>query len=335
MTQGISEEARKALDKAIKVLEMAQRKEGNEAEAAVATAKFNEILQKYNLDTAAIEQSRGERSGKREEAKLAGGVYLFQRRLWAWAAELNFCLYWTMMGAAPREVRRKNWAGKYRVETEWRKAFWHRVVGRTINIKATQVLAEYLETAIERVVMEAVGGENTMRFSRYAMSMREGMSDRLCEKMAQRRRELLAEDERQRHEQAEAARAAAREGVSTSTSITLTNYAQAERDANMDHLYGEGWSAKQAARRAEEAREEAEAEAEYARWAAENPEEARRQEREQEERMKKHRPRRSSGSSEDRKMDWGAYYRGRDEAEDIGLDTQVGIKDRVRIGGGR
>lgn len=335
--QQISEEAQKALERALKVLEMAQRKEGNEAEAEVAARKFQEILIKYNLDAAAIEQSRGERSGKREEQKLAGGVYKYQRRLWAWAAELHFCLYFTSQGWEDRKVRRRHWTGDMVERTVWKRVWKHRIIGRTVNVRATTALAEYLEQAIERVVMEALGDNNNQRFSRYAVSMREGMADRLCEKMAARRREVLAEEARQRHEAAEAARRAGRAGVSSETAVTLSSYAQSERDANMDHYMGEeGWSAKRAAERAASARKRAQEEAAYAEWAKQNPEEARKQAEEQERRMRKHRTRRSrSASSDDRNLDLGAYYRGRDAAEEIGLDTQVDRSRRRQIGGAK
>lgn len=333
--QEISEEAQKALDKALKILSMAQRKQGNEAEAEVAAQKFQELLLKYNLDAAAIDQAQGAQSGKREEVKVAGGVYKFQKELWSWCATLNFCLYWNTQGWESREVKVKHWTGERRTVTRYKTVWRHRLVGRTHNVKAAIALAQYLEQAIEREVMESLGNENTMRFSRYAVSMREGMSDRLCEKIAKKRREFLADEERRRQETMEAARQAGREGVATSTAVTLANYEQAERDANVDHIMGEGWSARKAAERAAEAQAAAEAEAAYARWAAEHPEEARKQEQERREKERKAAGRSRGGSGpKEREKDWGAYYRGRDKAESIGIDTQVDRSARKQIGGG-
>jgi hypothetical protein len=331
----ISPEAQQALEKALKILEHARRKEGNEAEAEVAAQKYQAILLKYNLDEAVVEQAKGG-SGKREEAKLAGGMYKFQRQLWAWAAELNFCLHFNTSEGYYAVTRPRGWDGQRYERKVWRYRWQHRLVGRSVNVQATIALATYLEEAIDRTVMDMVG-DNSQRFTNYAMSMRRGMSDRLCEKMAQRRKAILAEETRVRVEAEEAAARAARAGVSTATGVTVAAYTKSERDANMDFLYGEGWSARQAQAQAEAAARLRERQEAYRRWAAANPEEARKQaEEEEREYQKRERRRRVSyGRSERDNIDRGAYYRGRDAAEHVGLDPQVGRKaPKGKIGGG-
>lgn len=331
----IAPEAQKALDKAMKVLEMAKRKKGNEAEAEAAAAKFQELLVKYNLSEAQVEQASGKSSGKREEKKVRGGFYNHQAELWGWAAELNFCLHWVVSGYEKVEKRRKSaWTGEMVTYTDYKLLWQHRLVGRTHNVAATIALAEYLEGAIERVVMETLHNDNRMRFSRYAVSMRKGMAARLCEKMSVRRDELLSEEKKARMKAEEDARRAARAGVSTSMDVSLADFSKTERDANLDHLYGEGWSAKRAAERAAAAADRARKEAEYAAWAAANPEEARAKEEEaRKEREKRDARRRSSGrrSSSDDNIDYSAYYRGYDAAEEIGLDQQVATPSAGRL----
>ena len=82
------------------------------------------------------------------------------------------------------------------------------------------------------------------------------------------------------------------------------------------------------------AAERARKEAEYAAWAAANPEEARAEEEEaRKEREKRDARRRSSGrrSSADDNIDYSAYYRGYDAAEEIGLDQQVSNPSAGRL----
>lgn len=130
------------------------------------------------------------------------------------------------------------------------------------------------------------------------------------------------------------AEARAREaGTSLERTLSVEVMAQSEQDANYDHLYGEGWSAKQRADRAERARLAAEAEAAHARWAAENPEEAAKQAAKEAEEDRKYWARYRGGRSEpDRASDKnpGAWSAGRRDAASISIDTQVGKAEKPR-----
>lgn len=318
--QELDQEQQGIVRKVEKLLALANRKKGNEEEAAAAAAKAQEMLAAYNIDMAMVEQGSSN-SGKREDAKRKGGVYLYQRELWRAVAELNFCMYWTSSRWESRDVKRKTgyWAGM--TETVWGLKYQHRVVGRVVNIRATEAMAGYLEDTIERLVMERLDNQNNMRFSRWAVSYRKGAAARIIEKVYDRRAEIEEEEARKKRE---AEHAAARAGVSTSTTLTIADVRKSEREANMDFLYGEGWSAKQAERRRKAAEEAARAEAEYAAWAAANPEEARKEEakRKREEEKRWARMSRRRDRSEDN-VDHGAYWAGYDAAEKVGIDPQT------------
>nr|QIG67177.1 DUF2786 domain-containing protein [Rhizobium phage RHph_TM26] len=321
MNNDLSEEQVKIVQKVEKLLALANRKKGNEAEAAVAAAKAQEMLAAYNIDMAMVEQSSGS-SGRREDVKHKGGVYLYQRALWRAVAELNFCLYWTSTKWVSRDVKKKAWGGDF-TSTIWSIQYQHRVVGRTVNVKLTQSMASYLEQTIERLVMERLGNQNNLRFSRWAVSYRKGAAARIIEKVQDRRDQLEAEEaERKRA----AEHAAARAGVSTATTLTLSDVRKSEREANLDHIHGEGYSTRQAARRAEAAAEAAKAEAEHAAWAAANPEEARKAEekaRKEDEAYWARRRGGRRGSIKESNIDSGAYWAGYDAAQKVGIDPQA------------
>lgn len=327
----ITPEAQKALDKAMKVLEMARRKQGNEVEAEAAAAKFQELLVKYNLDAAQVEAAGGKASGKREERKVRGGFYKHQEDLWAWAAEINFCLHWCIAHWDKTEVTRTRRDGSTYTYNDYKRQKRHEIVGRTHNVAATIALAEYLEEAIERVVMDELHNDNKMRFSNYAVSMRKGMAAKLCNKMYERREHLLSEEKKERQKAEDAARRAAAAGASSSMEVSLAAFSKTERDANMDHVFGEGYSAQKAAERAERAQRKAREEAEYAAWAAANPEKARAQEEERRKEREKRDKRRSRGSRADDNTNYSAFNRGYAKAEEIGLDPQMATATAGRL----
>lgn len=322
--QDLSEEQIKIIQKVEKLLALANRQKGNEAEAAAAAAKAQEMLAAYNIDMAMVEQGSGT-SGRREDAKHKGGVYLYQRDLWRAVSELNFCVYWTSRKWHRREVNRKHWDGSTYKDDVWSIQYQHRVVGRIVNVKLTQSMASYLEQTIERLVMERLDNDNTQRFSRWAVSYRKGAAARIIEKV-QDRRDQLEEEEAERKRKAE--HAAARAGVSTATTLTIADVRKSEREANMDFIYGEGWSAKQAEARRKAAEEAAAAEKAYAEWAAANPEEARKEEEKQRKADEAYWARRRGGrrASPKSDIDSSAYWAGYDAAEKVGIDPQTAHK---------
>ncbi len=304
------------LERIQKLLNLAQSP--NENEASAAAAKAQELMDEWNLSTAEIERKSGQ-DGKREEAKVRGGFYKWQRQLWKAVAELHFCMYWT-------QDYWGDWKGRIHKQKR------HRLVGRVVNTTATQHMANYLEDVVERSVIDAIAGlqewNNALRYSKWANSYRAGMADRLIERLEERRQQKLTE-----------ARKVDTTGASTSRALTLLDVQTLEEEANNDFLYGEGWSAKQREATiayAERRRQEKEA---YTRWAAENPEEAAEKEclrREADDKWWKtngwryNRPRYSR--SGDDNVDRSAYRAGNEAGGRVSLDGQVGGQVLRRIG---
>lgn len=319
----LSPDAQRAIRQVEKLLRLAA-KHPTEAEGISAANKAQELLLAYNLDMATVE--RGSDSGKREDAKMKGGLYHYQRDLWEAVAKLNFCLYWNQYVYNKDKVgRRKNrYTGRpERVNGGY--DFVHRVVGRTVNVTATRVMSEYLEQTIERLTRERLNGEGSQFFTRWAISYREGIAERVIEKIYERRKAQLRKEEREAREVAKRASDAAMAPASSATTLTVSAYSKSEQDANMDVVNGEGWSAKMAARRAEAARVEAEAEAEYTAWAEANPEEA--QKAAEDKRKAASKQRYSFGRAsyrETKARDYGAYHAGHEAGAGVSIDLQAG-----------
>lgn len=300
-------------------------KNPNEHESLAAAAKAQAMLEQYNLDMATVDANSGD--NRREDAKMRGGLYHFQRELWEAVAQLNFCLYWNQYVWDQDKTGRRRYrsGGTYKYKGGYR--FVHRVVGRKVNVVATQVMAQYLEQTIERLTRERLRGDGTQFFTRWAISYREGMADRIILKVYDRRQQVMSAERRKAREAAAKATA----GASTSTALTLADVAKSEYDANVDFIYGEGTSARWAADRAEAAAERQRREQEYSEWAKANPELAKKAEEEE----RKAARRRGAGpkSYADRrrdKIDWGAYKSGEEQGQDVSIDQQA---DRTRTAG--
>lgn len=316
-------------------------KNTNEAEAASAAAKANELMEAYNLTSAELERSTGKAEGKREDAKVDGGFYKYQRDLWQAVAELHFCMYWTQEYVTVRDttiVRRGvTYAKGDRVLRKQ-----HRLVGRMVNVAATRALVTYLEGAIDKLLREKLGGDNLGQlYGGWGITFRQGAAERLCEKIYARRRHLLAEEERRKRD-AEVKANEAGAPVGASNAVTLAGYTDSETDANYDFLHGEGASARKRAKeaewkkenakwRAQQAKVKAREEVAYAEWAAANPEEVARLAKEEERKERKRQ------YNADRRGGWGrpeardktnyeAFYAGRAAGDAVSLDDQVGSR---------
>lgn len=232
-----TDEQRAAIDKIEKLLNLAA-KAGTPEEAASATAKAQELLVKYNLDTAALEDSTAKQSAKRERIMVEAGRYSFQRDLWRSVAELNFCHYWQ------RQIDKKK---------------EHCLIGRTVNTKATIAMATYLESAIERMANKRVTAEGWMINSKWSLDYRKGAFEAVIKKI-----------EKERDKAVEQENIDAMPGMQ----LTIVSHAKSEEAANYDFRFGEGASIKRDEIEAENARYWQEAEAAYTIWASANPNKA-------------------------------------------------------------
>ena len=318
--------AEAVIGKIQKLLNQANDKGIGAAEKDAFQAKAQALMLQHNLDTATVERNAGT-TGKREQALVEGGFYRWQRELWDDVADVNFCTYWSQVHWVRVEDARRKYrtGGTYVVDIEVRRRR-HALIGRTVNVRATEVMARYLEQATARAVDERFPDR---REDGYTASFREGVAYRLGQRLRARRREIL---DKERREMAARDRAA-RSGVSTATAITVTSYTRSEKEANIDFRYGEGTSARWAADRAAAAAERQAAEEEYTRWAAAHPDEA----RAKEEAQRKKDARRDGRASRERfgKVKDGTFWQGVDAGEKISLDPQVDAGQAKKIGGRR
>lgn len=348
-TTDFTTEQQDAIRKIEKLLRLAG-KTTSEGEAASAAAKAQELLLAYNLSEAALTGDSDK--GVRKEDKLNGGFYEFERDLWSAVAQLNFCMHWCQRSWVKRDQASMNTARVQSYQDPWRRTHqltWqHHLIGRSHNIAATIGMAQYLLQAADRLCREfvtpdldrtaedrIVGLAGALR-SRRATSFREGVLERVGEKLWARRQEQLTEErQRQQEDERRAREAGMASAGSASTAVTISSLRQSERDANTDHYMeaqgcGPNWTARQAAERAERAEKARQAEAEYTRWAAANPEEARAQEAEQEKERRKAEKRRRSGglgsrggTSHEKERDWTAYRAGHEAGASVGIDPQM------------
>jgi hypothetical protein len=117
MSTDLTDEQRKMLPKIEGLLNLAAAA-GTPEEAASATAKAQELLTKYNLDTAMLEENGSAASAKREEAKVEGGLYSFQRDLWRAIEDCGRNLMGLNHFKNPKEAIKE-------VRENYRRDLWH------------------------------------------------------------------------------------------------------------------------------------------------------------------------------------------------------------------
>lgn len=324
------------LPKIEKLLKIAGR---SPEEAEAYLAKAQELMNEYNLDMAAVEANSGD-TGKRQDEKLKGGHYKFQRDLWESVAELNFCMYFNITEL----TRYRTWARRddgLGMKPVWKNRAHkvHRLVGRTVNVKGATILAQYLEQTVERLTEERLQERlpdqelgRSQLYGKWANSFREGIVERVCEKLYDRRREILREERQAAEDKAREAKERGFETATTGTGVTLAGLNEREKIANYDFLHGEGAWAKKKAREADDrarvAAYWAEVERKEAEWAAANPEAAAKQaedERKREARNAKRRTGYSSyrSSGDSYKGDWSARRAGYAAGESVSIDFQA------------
>lgn len=288
----------------------------NEAEAASAAQKVQDLLEAYNLDMAVISQER-KTFAAREKTNLGGGLYKWQRALWYATATLNFCTYYYYKG--------NKLGGVYE----------HQLIGSKANVIGAQVMAEYLEGVTERLARKWVAENRPGKsiFIKEAIAYREGLAGRLTNRLWSKRWEHLnAEKERIKQER-ERNRAV---GMMTENALVLQDVINTEEDLNTDYLHG--WEPGTAAKRrveteARQAAAQAAAEEElvkYRKWAAEHPLEAAKLAAEEEKmkaknnaNWKKQYNRARKPTAEEMRARLPSYREGWSKGDEVSLDKQV------------
>lgn len=294
----------KILDRVQKLMNLAANNP-NENEASAAAAKAQAILTEYNLEIADVSEAKAER----EKTTEAGGFYMYQRSIWYAVTGLNFCLYRIILvrTTAYRYVHDVTGAKSMRKTDEnTRKkvsvfAYRNVIVGKKVNTQASLIMGEYLQTAVERLTADRPEAQDS---EEWANSFRRGAAARIVQKIEEKRYATLRKEQ-------EAQRKAEKAGgeASSSNALVLTGFIDNENDANLDFVYGAGYSAKLKADAAERARKRAE---ELAGMTDEERAEA----------EKPQKGRKSRGKT--MKVNAGAYYAGHDAASTLSLSPQVG-----------
>lgn len=331
-----------------KLMALTEGRGATEAEAALAASHVQRLLAEHNLSMAHVEASGGSsgKDGKRERTGVdRKQVYKWQRELMAALAELNYCKPLTKW-----EFRN---GGKVKVFAGYE------LIGRSANVATTAAMFDYLLHAIERVARDEVK-DPALYFTRYAHSFKEGASVRLVERLQQKKREIVAQADRDAREQK--ARASHPGSTGTAVVIFMSDLVQDEEDANHD-LYAGLPAGTTAARRREREAESAVAEAKRKALveAGEDPDiawylsmgydeerarelatpaapkietEAQRKKRIEKEHRDDRRWQERVYNRQQReaaRLDPTAYRKGHEAADDIGLDTQIEKQGRKMI----
>ncbi len=317
----------KLVERMKKLLALATNND-NEHQATAAMEKLTAMLEEHNLDMAVL----GKSDATRKDAKRKGGLYGWQRKLWDSVAKLNFCVYFSIRGLDKGS------------------SYEHRLVGSHANVIATEMMATYLQDTIERLAAQwAKDVGHHSRFVREAIAYREGMTERVSNRLYERREALLSaarkEAEERKRDQAMANR------PSTGTELTILDVVSSEADFNNDYL--QGWEmgttarnrAEQEARVAAWRASEAKRQAEQAAWDLLHPAEAAARKKAEQDRADAfynklarrkpskepvYRTRRATPEEERRSL--GSYYEGYDRGGTVGIDTQVDQNKTRRIG---
>ena len=160
------------------LLNLAERAEGNEQEAAAAMARAQDILAKYNLDLATVQdavvaggtnQTKEEVKREKAEAK-RNATYEWTHVLYRAVAEANYCKYWTA------DVRTETKSGKVR----WVKR--HKVLGRIENTTVVLMMADYLYATVMRLLPY----DKSTWLSSDALAWCDGCVERLAERVKEK-----------------------------------------------------------------------------------------------------------------------------------------------------
>lgn len=165
------------IEKIKKLFAIGQRRHNNdgssnEAEAAAAMAKAQDMLTKYNLDLRTVQDATAEKKGaveggKRDQVQIKrSAMYYWQQKFWKAIAEANYCFHWVVDTQEPRGDR-------------WRRVKRHVILGSEVNVTVVQMMGEYLTQTMEDILPYP----NNERLSRSAMSWREGCAERLIQRV--------------------------------------------------------------------------------------------------------------------------------------------------------
>lgn len=209
----------KVISRLMKLRALAADGGANEHEANLAAEKFQQIMRDNNLTMASLEVAgvRAEGGERQKETQKGRAAYKYQQSLMRTIAKVNF----VSLSVA------SSYNGKRWIESGYN------MIGREANVIATRQLFDYLNGTAERLAFAYVGSNNRKRLSREAIAFKEGVSERLAERLQDRHYKAIAA------QKAEARKAnAGHESDGTALVLVLEDVAQNEADANADFQWG-------------------------------------------------------------------------------------------------
>lgn len=205
-----------------KLYAMATNKAATEEEAASFAAKVQELLQDNGLTIAQVEQAGGNADdvgGTREKrASSHRAMYEYQRRLMSALASNNFCYHTIDIVTNTKPLYSGGRGKTSRV---------HVLVGRAINVHATEQIYEYLDATMRRLAVEIGIPYREIKETTYFL---EGCANRVCERLVERRRQREAEERARQQQQPT--------GNGTHRELVLSDVYGSEADLNNDELNG-------------------------------------------------------------------------------------------------
>lgn len=333
----MSDSLDQVISKIHKLSAMAQY--GTEHEASVAAGMMQALLAKHNLDMAqiAVNANTGPAHAARvkEQSKMAA-MYKFQRTLMSSVADNNFCRAFVGEVRVPHEKKK----GQFRTVKRFS------LLGSKVNVTVALHMYEYLMQTMDRLLpysgMEKRGKD--------ALLWLDGCSDRLGNRLWQRKQEMIRASKKQEEERQAAARHPS--AAPSVNALVLSDVYSSEDDLNQDHVWNfePGTTARNrklaeakrnamtaedlAAQEARWAKQAAEWEAEkVAKLAAETPaQRAKREAKEAREDQRRKEKQEREWAKYSERASHPAYLDGRAAANEIGLDAQVEEEMKRRIG---
>lgn len=192
-----------------------QARAATEGEAAAAAARIQDMLTEHNLTMAQIDRgapvtSAGPKRVRTTHRKAA--MYEYQKRLMCAIAEVSFCYY----------TRGNEWREDKKASTGRRFVKTHVLIGREENVMSAQILYDYLTDTMDRLLP----WQGMAKRGKDALAWLDGCSERLCDRLYDRRNAQVRERER-------AAAANTEQGL-----VLLSDTFTGEQDDNLDFLYG-------------------------------------------------------------------------------------------------
>ena len=294
----MSAEQEQILEKVKKLFALAGNNP-NEQEAALALAKAQEILAKYNLSMAQLDEAKEQPAGTAPRTKQKverSAMFAYQRKVWQSLAEANFCVYWS---------QKLYTNGVF-------STYHHFLIGSEENVVVVRLMGEYVETTINRLCPYNSGKDVNL--------WKTGCADRIAERLQEKRRGMEEESRQD----------------AGSTAVTVTDVHDRETHANHVFQHGsDSWCpcrrcyAVRSARREAERRDVIETISQAVPMKAETEAQRRKREEREERQHKKWREKYYRRANQEyERVNSAAYLSGRIKGDEIGLDKQVNTRSK-------